>query len=71
MLSIIYITVSKFINNIPAFLLVGAEAAVQEVLEKEYPEDGKHDKEFYQDDNPESPPPGHRAEAVVIEEKDS
>jgi hypothetical protein len=47
--------------------LITIEIALQQIGEKEEPEDGKHDKEFKQDNAPEFPPPGHLPEAIIIE----
>ena len=40
---------------------------LEEVREEEHLQDGKHNEEFYADDEPERPPECHRAEAIVIE----
>jgi hypothetical protein len=51
--------------------LITIEIAFQQIGEKEEPEDGKHDKEFKQDNAPEFPAPGHLPEAIIIESENS
>ena len=49
-----------------ASLSVTAEISFQNIGKEEEPKDGKHDKQFYKDDPPEFPSPGHIPEAIVI-----
>lgn len=51
--------------------LITVEITLQQIGKKEKPEDGKHDKEFYQDDPPEFSAPGHLPEALIIESENS
>jgi len=51
--------------------LITIEIAFQQIGEKEEPEDGKHDKEFKQDNAPEFPSPGHLPEAIIVESENS
>ena len=40
---------------------------LEEVGEEKDFEDGEHDEELYADNQPQRPPEGHRAEAIVVE----
>jgi hypothetical protein len=66
----IVVPVSYFFDYIVAFFLVGIETGAQEVLEEEDPQDGEHDEEFDEDDDPQLFPYGHAAEAVVVKVED-
>jgi hypothetical protein len=65
-LSIIRFTVCQFVNNVFAFFFIRRKPASQEILEKEDPENGKHNKKLDKDDDPEFPAPGHATEAFVV-----
>ena len=65
--SSIDLRIGNLFENIRGPLLITVEITLQQIGEKEKPEDGKHDKEFYQDDPPEFSTPGHLSKAIVIE----
>lgn len=46
--------------------LVGVKISFQYIRKEEYPKDGKHDKELYQDNPPQFSAPGHAPETIVI-----
>jgi hypothetical protein len=50
--------------------LIAVEVTLQQIRKEKEPENGKHDKKFYQDDPPEFAPPGHAFEAIKIESED-
>jgi hypothetical protein len=49
-----------------ASLLVSFKITLKQIREKEKTQYGKHDKEFYQDDPPQLPAPGHSPESIII-----
>jgi len=69
MFSIIQIAFYKFIGDIITLFLVRFKAAVEEILEKEDPENGKHDEKLDKDDKPKLSAPGHGSETVIIKEE--
>ena len=68
MLSII-VSVGYFIKDIVAFGFFGMKTGIQEILKEEKPEDGEHDKQLNEDDDPEPFANGHAPETIVIEEE--
>ena len=48
-------------------LLITVEIPFQDIGKEEEPQNGKHDKEFDQDNPPQFPAPGHVPEAFIIE----
>ena len=50
---------------VTAFLIT-VEFLLQNIRKKEEPENGKHDKQFYQDDPPQLSAPGHAPETFKI-----
>jgi hypothetical protein len=50
-----------------AALLIRIEVALQNIREKEDPQDQKHNEKFHQDNPPEPAAPGHPPESLNIE----
>jgi hypothetical protein len=47
-------------------ILITLKLFFQNIWKKEELENGKHDKQFDQNDPPEPPPPGHGSEPIIV-----
>ena len=60
------IGVSKILDNGVGSLFVGIEIFLQNIGEKEQPEDKEHDKQFDENDSPKGFPQSHRSKSFDI-----
>jgi hypothetical protein len=64
---LVVLRVGELFQDVIAPLLVRLKIPLQDIRKEKDPQDGKHDKQFDQDDPPQFAAPGHAPETVPVE----